>query len=119
MGRSVRVSIGGREFSSKKAAADYFMGQREAVKAAGPVTEGALFEELKELYLRYYEACENWDLNGRAITAFSVDYEPRQNGQTWAAYLCYWAHFSSKQALPFSVKRAIDTVTKFESRPTR
>lgn len=91
------------------------MGQRESVKAAGPVTEGALFEELKELYLRFYEACENWDLNGRAITAFSVDYEPRQNGQTWAAHLCYWAQFSPKDRLSFSISEAVGELAKAEN----
>ncbi|VEB92776.1 Uncharacterised protein [Citrobacter koseri] len=34
---------------------------------------------LRELYLRYCEVT-SFDLNGRIIYAFSVDYEPRQNG---------------------------------------
>jgi hypothetical protein len=33
MGRSIPVKIGKKEFKTKKAAVDYFMDQREAVKA--------------------------------------------------------------------------------------
>lgn len=111
MGRSIPVKIGQKEFKSKKAAVDYFMDQREAVKEAGPVREGNFFYELRELYTRFCEIT-NWDLSSRVIYAFSVDYEPRKNGQTWASYLCYWVQFSPKEKLSFSVKEAVDEIAK-------
>ncbi|EPP4622851.1 hypothetical protein ACUSMK_004265 [Escherichia albertii] len=37
MRRSVSVKIGQKEFKSQKAAVGYFMDQREAVKAVGPL----------------------------------------------------------------------------------
>ncbi|MBI6139903.1 hypothetical protein JEQ04_18830 [Serratia plymuthica] len=111
MGRSKPVKIGQKEFKSKKAAVDYFMDQREAVKTVGPLKEGELFDELRDLYLRYCKATR-FDLNGRVIYAFSVDYEPRQNGQAWASHLCYWVHFSPKDQLSFSVREAVDEITK-------
>ncbi|ECZ6324421.1 hypothetical protein C5G84_02140 [Salmonella enterica] len=111
MGRSTKVVINGREFPSKKAAVGHFMDKRETVKEAGPLKEGELFDELRELYLRYCEVT-SFDLNGRIIYAFSVDYEPRQNGQTWASHLCYWVHFSPKQSLSFSVREAVDEIAK-------
>jgi hypothetical protein len=55
MGRSIPVKIGKKEFKTKKAAVDYFMDQREAVKAVGPLKEGELFDGLRVLYLRYCE----------------------------------------------------------------
>lgn len=112
MGRAVKVNIGERQFASKKAAVSYFMDQREAVKEKGALKEGNFFEELKALYLKYCDCCESWGLNGRTITSFTVDFEPRQNGQTWASHLCYWVHFSEKQARPFSVREAVDEIAK-------
>lgn len=112
MGRSIQVKIGQKEFKSKKAAVSHFMDQREAVKEKGPLKEGHFFDELKALYLNYCSACESWGLNGRTITSFTVDLEPRQNGQTWASHLCYWVHFSEKQARPFSIREAVDEIVK-------
>jgi hypothetical protein len=112
MGRAVKVNIGDRQFASKKAAVSYFMDQREAVKEKGPLKEGDFFEELKALYLNYCERCENWGLNGRTITSFTVDFESRQNGQSWASHLCYWVNFSEKQARPFSIREAVDVIAK-------
>ncbi|EOG8104235.1 hypothetical protein ACLIUO_004600 [Enterobacter ludwigii] len=112
MGRSVPVKIGQKEFKSKKAAVSYFMDQREVVKEKGPLKEGPFFEELKALYLNYFDCCESWGLNGRIITSFTVDLEPRQNGQTWASHLCYWVHFSEKQARPFSVREAVEEIAR-------
>lgn len=96
----------------KKAAVSYFMDQREAVKETGQLNEGNFLEELNALYLKYCDCCESWGLNGRTITSFTVDLEPRQNGQTWASHLCYWVHFSEKQARPFSVREAVDEIAK-------
>jgi len=112
MGRSIPVKIGQKEFKSKKAAVSYFMAQREAVKENGPLKEGSFIEELKALYLNYCDCCESWGLNGRTITSFTVDLEPRQNGLTWASHLCYWVYFSQKQARPISVREAVDEISK-------
>lgn len=99
MGRSVKVNIGGREFS-KKAAVDYFMDQREAVKGSGPLREGQFFDDLRELYTRYCEVT-NWDLSNRVIYAFSVDYEPRKNDQTWASIFATGCSFHLRTNCPF------------------
>lgn len=72
MGRSTKVIIKGREFASKKAAVGYFMNRRDEVKASGPVTQGAFFDELKDLYSRYCCVSPGWGLNGRNIIAFVV-----------------------------------------------
>lgn len=111
MGRSTRVIIRGREFASKTAAVDYFMDQRESVKRSGLVREGELFEALTDLYTRFCELTK-WDLSNRVIYAFSVDYEPRKNGQTWASRLCYWVHFSPEQKWSFSVSKAVDEIAR-------
>lgn len=111
MGRSMNVKIGGREFPSKKAAVDYFKDQRKEIKTSGPVTEGTLFDELTDLYSRYCLASPGWELNGRNIVAFVVDYELRQNGQ-YAQHLCYKVQFSNQELRPFSVEKAIDAIIK-------
>lgn len=111
MGRSVSVKIGQREFSSKKAAVDYFMNQRETMKKSGLLREGTFFEELRELYTRFCDATK-WDLGNKVIYAFSVDYEARQNDQKWSNYLCYFVQFSPKEKLAFSVRKAVDEITK-------
>ncbi|WP_346707704.1 hypothetical protein [Escherichia coli] len=71
MRRSVSLKIGQKEFKSQKAAVGYFMDQREAVKAVGPLKKGELFDELRDLYLRYCEI-EDYSLGNREIYAFSV-----------------------------------------------
>lgn len=111
MGRTTKVIIRGREFASKKAAVGYFMDRREEVKASGPVTEGAFFDELTDLYSRYCSASPGWELNGRNIVAFVVDYELRQNGE-YAQHLCYKVRFSNQELRPFSVDKAVTTVIK-------
>lgn len=111
MGRSIPVKIGQKEFKSKKAAVDYFMDQRDAVKEAGPVREGKFFDELRELYTQFCEITK-WDLSSRVIYAFSVDYEPRHTDQNYGSYLCYWVQFSPKDKLSFSVREAVDEIAK-------
>lgn len=109
MGRSIPVMIGQKEFKSKKAAVSHFMDQCEAVKESGPIREGQLFEELRELYTCYCEITK-WELGNREIYAFSVDYEPRHTDQNYGSYLCYWVQFSPKDRLSFSVKLAVDAI---------
>ncbi|WP_431712755.1 hypothetical protein [Serratia marcescens] len=111
MGRSTPVTIGQKEFKSKTAAVSYFMEQREAVKAVSPLKEGELFDELRDLYLRYCEIT-NHRLGNREVYAFSVNYETRHTNQNYGTYLCYWVHFSPKDTdgLSFSVKQAVDAI---------
>lgn len=111
MGHSIPVKIGQKEFKSKKAAVDYFMVLREAVKAVSPLKEGELFDELRDLYLRYCEITD-YPLGNREIYAFSVDYETRHTNQNYGTYLCYWVQFSPKDRLSFSVKVAVDEIAK-------
>ncbi len=87
------------------------MYQRETVKQAGLLREGAFFEELRELYTRYCDAT-GWDLSNRVIYAFSVDYEPRQNSDKWSNHPCYFVQFSPKDKLAFSVREAVDEIAK-------
>jgi len=110
MGRSMPVRIGQKTFASKKAAVSYFMEQREAIKASGPITEGELFFELKELYIRFCDASPGWELNGRNILAFIVDYELRQVGQQYASHLCFKVKFSNNELRPFSIDKAITAI---------
>ena len=113
MARSRPVKIGQKEFKSKKAAVDYFMDQREAVKTVGPLKEGELFDELRDLYLRYCEITDH-RLGNRGVYAFSVNYETRHTDQNYGTYLCYWVHFSPKDTdgLSFSVKQAVDAIAR-------
>ncbi|WP_272570259.1 hypothetical protein [Providencia sp. PROV255] len=116
MGRSVQVKFGRQEYPSKKAAIQHFMVHRDSVREWGAISGGTLFDDLKELYLAYCEADESWDYDGREITEFSVDYEPRQNGDAWASHLCYWVHFSTTDKIPFSVRLAVETIVKAASK---
>ncbi|MEY0728905.1 hypothetical protein AB7254_16965 [Providencia rettgeri] len=111
MGKSIPVIIGQKKFSSKTEAKKYFMDQCESVRAGGQLQDGFFFDELKELYIQYCKVTK-WDLSNKVIYAFSVDYEPRKNNQTWSTYLCYWVHFSPKSKLAFSVKVAVDEIAK-------
>lgn len=111
MGRSIPVKIGQQEFKSKKAAVSHFMDQCGVVKGSGPIREGHLFEDLRELYTRFCELTE-WELGSREIYAFSVDYEPRHTDQNYGSYLCYWVQFSPKERMSFSVREAVDEIAK-------
>ncbi|CAK9887194.1 MAG: hypothetical protein XXXJIFNMEKO3_LKCDNKCA_00142 (plasmid) [Candidatus Erwinia impunctatus] len=113
MGRSTPVKIGLKEFKSKTAAVRYFMDQRGAVKESGPIREGHLFEDLRELYTHYCELTK-WELGNRENYAFSVDYEPRHTDQKYGSHLCYWVQFSPKDKLSFSVPTAVDAIAKAE-----
>lgn len=105
-----RITIAGVEFGSVSCAESHFQDRRTEVKDAGPLTEGELFVQLLDLYTRYCAASSGWELNGREITAFSVDYERRTNGGSRAQHLCYKVHFSNKEVRPFSVPKALKAV---------
>lgn len=121
MGKALRITLGLRTFTSKKAAAAYFMDQRDAVRAGGMLTAGELFEELRELYTRYCDSSPDWVLNGREITGFVVDLERRRNGGTWAQHLCYKVCFSNREVRPFSIDKALSALSRsgVPSQPTQ
>ncbi|WP_273866245.1 hypothetical protein [Serratia ureilytica] len=112
MGKALRITLGLRTFTSKKAAVEYFMGQRDAVSASGELTAGELFEELRELYSRYCDSSPEWALNGRDIIGFVVDHERRRNGATWAQHLCYKVCFSNREVRPFSIDKALSALSR-------
>lgn len=110
MVRARTLTIAGVEFDSLTRAESHFQDRRCEVKETGPLTQGELFGQLVDLYTRYCAASPGWELNGREITAFSVDYELRKNGESWAQYLCYKVHFSNKEVRPFSVPKALRAI---------
>lgn len=113
MPRGIPIKIGRREFKSATAATDYFLKQRDAVNALGLLREGPLFDELRELYLRYCEST-NYDLGNREIYAFSVEYETRHTDGIYGTHLCYWVHYSPKSKQAFSVRKAPPAIAKAE-----
>ena len=100
MGRSIPVKIGQKEFKSKKAALSHFMDQCGAVKESGPIREGDLFEDLRELYTRYCELTK-WELGNRQIYAFSVDYDPVIPTRTMAHICATGSSFHQRIDCPF------------------
>lgn len=114
MGRAKPVTIDGMPFSTKGKAQAYFMDERDRIKQNGPVTEGDFFEKLKDLYLRYCD-CTDWELNGREIKEFFVDYEPRENQGNWGSHLCYWVRFTDDEKQAFSIKEALTAIINNEN----
>lgn len=114
MTRGNIVKIGDLTFSTQKAAVEHFMDQREEVKATGTITGGALFHQLTDLYTRYCNCSPGYELNGRHIVGFEVDYELRDNGR-YVQRLCYKVKFSNQELRPFSVNKAVSSIIKAES----
>lgn len=112
MGRSVPVKIGQKEYESKTAAISHYMNQRIDVKAAGIISEGDYFEELKELFTLYCDSCPGWELNGRLIKHFTVQNEPRFTNGRWVSHPCYKVQLSNGELRPFSVEKAINAIVK-------
>lgn len=112
MGRSVPVKIGQKEYESKTAAISHYMNQRTDVKAAGIISEGDYFEELKELFTLYCDSCPGWELKGRLIKHFTVQNEPRFTNGRWVSHPCYKVQLSNGELRPFSVEKAIDAIVK-------
>lgn len=110
MGRAKMLTIAGRDFSSTADAESYFQNKRPDIKDSGPISEGEFFEQLTEVYTRYCAASQGWELNGREIKAFSVDYELRKNGGGYAQHLCFRVHFSNKEIRPFSIPKALKAI---------
>lgn len=112
MGRSIPVKIGDWEFPSKKAAVDYFMDQRDEVRAGGKIAHGGFFDELNVLFTLYCSSCPGWELNGRLVTHFAVKPEKRLVQGKWITRFCYEVHLSNAEVRPFSVAKAVSAIIK-------
>ncbi|WP_213202479.1 hypothetical protein [Erwinia rhapontici] len=76
--------------------------------------EHMILDEINGLVLAG-EAKPSWKREGLVVQSFFVDYESRETSAGWKQHLCYWVRFSSRQAISFSVREAIDTILKFEA----
>ena len=110
MGKAKPVTIAGLHFLKQGEALEYFMSKRPELINQSQIIQGELFDALKDLYIRYCENSPGWELNGRLITAFLVDFEPRKNNGGWASYPCYKVHFSNNETRPFSIKKALQSL---------
>lgn len=111
MGKAKSVAIAGRHFTTQRDAISYFMNQREALLTTKEFSSGELFDTLNDLYTRYCDNSPGWELNGRLITAFSVEFEPRCNDGVWASHPCYKVHFSNREIRPFSIEKAVKAIS--------
>ena len=111
MSRAKPVTIAGKHYPKQKDAIDYFKKQKQELLPAGPITSGELFEALKDVYTRYCDNSPGYELKGRVITAFSVDYETRKFGDQWMTNACYKAHFSNAEIRPFSIGEAVKSLS--------
>lgn len=111
MSKAKPVTIAGKYFAKQGDAIDYFKNQKEELLPAGPIKTGELFEALTDVYTRYCDNSPGYGLNGRLITAFSVDYEKRKFGDEWTTNACYKAHFSNAEIRPFSIAKAVKSIS--------
>ncbi|EJG1725514.1 hypothetical protein ACLINW_003178 [Vibrio parahaemolyticus] len=102
-----KVTLGNKTFHSKKSANEHYMDLRDSID--GKIENGDLFEELKDLYERYCEAT-NWNIDGRSIKHFIVDYELRTIGGQHVQHKCYKVEFSNSETRPFSIKKALSAI---------
>jgi hypothetical protein len=68
MGKAKPLTISGLHFLKQGEALEYFMSKRPELMNQSQITQGELFEALKDLYIRYCEKSPGWELNGRLIT---------------------------------------------------
>ncbi|EGQ9322237.1 hypothetical protein LT010_12330 [Vibrio cholerae] len=102
-----KVKLHNRAFNSKTSAKEYYMELRAQID--GKIEGGELFEELKELYERYCKATE-WNIDGRYITHFIVEYELRVINGQHAQHKCYKVCFSNNETRPFSIEKALRAI---------
>lgn len=113
MGKRNPLKLMTKEFRTQKAAVDYFMELRQTLD--NPIVEGdELFEELKDLYVRYCD-CTDWNIDGRIIKSFIVEYEKRFICGEWVQHKCYKVKFSNNEFRPFSIKKAVQAVATLTS----
>ena len=75
MSKAKPVTIAGKHFYTQGDAVSFFNNQKKELLPEGMMKEGDLFDALKDLYERYCNNSPGYELNGRLITGFSVEYE--------------------------------------------
>ncbi|WP_105257910.1 hypothetical protein [Pseudoalteromonas sp. T1lg88] len=110
MGKAKPVTLAGRRFETQGDVVAFFNSQKQELLPDGPITEGELFDMLKDLYERYCNNSPGYELNGRLIEGFIVAYEKRQNNGSWSTTACFKVHFSNGEIRPFSIKKAVKSV---------
>jgi hypothetical protein len=111
MGKAKPVTIAGKRFDTQGDAVNFFNNQKKELLPEGMMKEGDLFDALKDLYERYCNNSPGYELNGRLITGFSVEYEKRNVNGGWATHPCYKTHFSNDEIRPFSIKKAVKSLS--------
>ncbi|CAH8192552.1 MULTISPECIES: hypothetical protein [Vibrio] len=102
-----KVTLHNKTFRSKKSANEHYMNLRDSI--TGAIEDGELFEELKELYIKYCDATK-WNNEGRIIKNFIVGYEPRVFSGKYVQYKCYKVNFSNNETRPFSIQKALNAI---------
>ena len=110
MGKSKPVTIAGQQFTSQGEAQAFFKNQKQEQLPKGPIVSGRLFDSLKDVYEQYCNNSPGYELNGRLIVGFSVDFERRKVDGGWATHPCYKVHFSNDEIRPFSIAKAVKSV---------
>lgn len=112
MGKAKPVTIAGKLYQTKGEASNYFKSQKSSQYAQGKIVSGELFNALKELFERYCENENGWDLNGRLVVSFVVENEKSFVEQIWVTTACYKVHLSNGELRPFSIDKALTSITK-------
>ncbi|MBY6260062.1 hypothetical protein K3G69_26670 [Phytobacter diazotrophicus] len=104
------VTLAGVYYARKGDAECWLMAQRDAVETQGGVSQGPLFDQLKDLFLRYCQATD-WPLKGDKVTHFTVGYEHRGSGDAGGSTKCFFVHFDNDdEGDSFSVPTALKSV---------
>ena len=112
MGRAKQVLISGKVFEKQGDALAFFKERKKELLPGSQITSGELYDALYDVYVRYCNNSPGYELNGRLIIAFSVNYERRKNGDTWATHPCYKVHFSNDEVRPFSIDKAVKSIAQ-------
>ncbi|MFE4111293.1 hypothetical protein [Kosakonia sp. YIM B13611] len=108
------ITLAGVHYPRKGDAERWLLAQRDAVETLGGVSEGPLFEQLKDLFLRYCQATD-WPLKGDRVTHFTVGYEHRGKGDAGGSTKCFFVHFDNNdKGDSFSVEKALKNVLRLE-----
>ncbi|EEQ1363434.1 hypothetical protein HC695_003634 [Salmonella enterica] len=96
-------------FRSRQAALTRFLSCARFLEE-GPLTRGPGFEDLKTLFLTWSEYCEKWGLDGREISAISMDAGDGRDGEGQLPDRRCLVHFLWTPAQAFSVREAVNTI---------
>jgi len=110
MAKAKSVTISDRHFIKQGDAIEYFKSQKKELLPEGPIKDGELFNCLKDVYESYCNNSPGYELNGRLITGFSVDFEKRKIKNVWSTHACYKVHFTNNEIRPFSIAKAVKSM---------